>query len=98
MPSGGFETFVTRDSLSESMSGDTETDRAHPNPFADLLDAVRDRHGQIELELDRVSLKLPLLPDPVEVSGTVIVSMHVRDLSEKEKNAHVARRVRRLSE
>jgi len=67
------------------------------NPLVDLIEALSDRHGELELSLDRVTLKLPLLPDPVEVNGTLTVSMHLRDLSEKEKGAHVARRVRKLA-
>ncbi len=66
------------------------------NPFLGLMEALADRHGELTVRLDRVSLRLPLVPEPLELNGTVTVSMHLRGLSEKEKAAHVAKEVRIL--
>lgn len=68
-----------------------------PNPFLDLVTALSNRHGQIDLHLEHVSLKLPFTGQSVELNGDVSVSVHLRDLSDRERTAHAAREVRRLS-
>ncbi len=68
-----------------------------PNPFLEMMEALSNRHGQMDIHLDHVSLRLPLSQRTIEVNGTVSVSIHLRDLSEKERNAHVAKQVRSLS-
>jgi len=70
---------------------------AASNPLAELIEALADRHGEVELSLEHVTLKLPMVPEPVEVNGRLTVSMHLRDLSEKEKSAQAAKRVRVLA-
>jgi hypothetical protein len=72
------------------------TIRAAPNPFQDWMDAMSNQRGELDLRLEGVSVKLPFLPQAVEVSGTVSVSFHVRELTEKEREARVAKEVRLL--
>jgi hypothetical protein len=60
------------------------------------MNAMANQRGELELRLEGVSLKLPFLPQPVELNGTVSVSFHVRELSEKEREARVAKEVRLL--
>ena len=49
-----------------------------------MMEALSNRHGQMDIHLDHVSLRLPLSQRTIEVNGTVSVSIHLRDLSEKE--------------
>lgn len=72
----------------------TATVRPEPNPFQDLVDALANRHGEVDLRLDRLTVKLPMLRDPVEVSGSLTISVHLRELSDKERAANIAREVR----
>ncbi len=67
-----------------------------PHPLVELIEALSDRQGELELSLEHVTLKFPMIPDPIELNGTLTVSMHLRELSDKEKTAHVAKRVREL--
>jgi hypothetical protein len=65
-----------------------------PNPFVELVEALADRHGEVDLHVEHLTLKLPLLRETVELNGTITVSVKFRGLTEKEKQANVAREVR----
>ncbi|MCI4373555.1 MAG: hypothetical protein L3K02_07945, partial [Thermoplasmata archaeon] len=64
--------------------------------FQDWMSAMVNQRGELDLRLEGVSLKLPFLAEPVELNGTVTVSFHVRELTEKEREARVAKEVRML--
>ena len=66
------------------------------NLFQDLVQAIADRRGELDIRLEHLSLRLPLLRESVELNGTISVTMHVRDLTDKEKAARVAKEVRVL--
>jgi|HubBroStandDraft_1064217.scaffolds.fasta_scaffold06356_4 hypothetical protein len=68
------------------------------NLFQDFVQAIADRHGEMDIRLDHLQLRLPLLRESVELNGTISVSVHVRQLTDKEKQARVAREVRVLSQ
>ncbi len=66
------------------------------NLFLDLVEAISDRHGELDIRLEHLTLKLPLVPDAIEVNGTISVSAHMRDLTDKEKAARVSKEIRVL--
>jgi hypothetical protein len=66
------------------------------NLFLDLVEAISNRHGQMDIRLEHLSLRLPLIPDAVEVNGTITVSVHMRELTDKEKAARVSKEIRAL--
>jgi hypothetical protein len=70
--------------------------REASNPFQDWMNAMANQHGELDLRLEGVSLRLPFLPQPVELNGTVSLSFHVRELTVKERDARAAKDVRLL--
>lgn len=70
--------------------------RTSANPFHDLVAALEDRRGDIDIRLDHVTLHLPMIPQALELNGEVSMSIHFRSLSDKEKNALSSKEVRRL--
>jgi hypothetical protein len=70
--------------------------REAANPFQDWMNAMSNQRGEVDLRLEGVSLKLPFIPEPVELNGTVTLSFHLRELTDKEKEARVAKEVRLL--
>jgi hypothetical protein len=70
---------------------------AGSNPFLDMIEALSNRHGQVDIRLDHLSLRLPFVERTVELNGTISVSVHLRELTEKERSAHVAKQVRSLA-
>lgn len=70
-----------------------------PNPqetealVAGVLGALANRHGQMDIRLDKISLGIPGSPLGLELNGNVSVVVHLRDLTDAEREAHVARNV-----
>lgn len=67
------------------------------NLFEDFVQAIVDRHGEMDIRLEHLSLRLPLLKESIELNGTISVSVHMRALTDKEKQARVAKELRVLS-
>ena len=61
--------------------------------FAGLLEALADKHSELDIKLQDVSVKLPRMQVGVELNGLVTVTVHLRDLTEEEKKASAARNV-----
>jgi hypothetical protein len=70
--------------------------RGGANVFQDWMDAIVNQRGEVDFRLEKMSLKLPFIPEPVELSGTVTMAFHVRELSEKEREARTAKELRQL--
>lgn len=68
-----------------------------PNFFMNLMEAISDRHGQMDIRLDHLSLRLPVIRESVELNGTITLTVHMRDLTDQEKEARVAKEIRHLS-
>lgn len=66
------------------------------NPFVEMVEALSNRHGQVDIRLERFSVKLPF-GGSIELTGTMSVSVHLRELSDRERKAHEGRQVRTLS-
>jgi hypothetical protein len=67
------------------------------NLFLDLIEAISDRQGEVDIRLDHLALKLPLVPQSIELNGTITLTVHMRDLTDKEKAAHASREIRALA-
>ena len=58
-----------------------------------LLGALANKHGQVDIRLDKVSLGIPGSPLGLELNGSVSVVVHMRDLSDEERKAHISRNI-----
>jgi hypothetical protein len=67
-----------------------------PNPLLDMVEALSDRQGELDIRLEHLSLRLPMIPESVELNGQITISLHLRELSDKEKAARAAREIRLL--
>jgi len=65
--------------------------------FAGLLEALSDKHAQIDINLQGMSIKSPRTGVTVELDGLVTVNCHIRELTESEKKASAARNVALMS-
>ncbi len=70
--------------------------RISANPFHDLVAALENRRGDLDIRLEHVTVRLPLIPQALELNGEVSLSIHFRPLSDKEKIALSSKEVRRL--
>ncbi len=64
--------------------------------FEGFIEALSDKHSQVDLRLQGLTLSLGDSRFAVRLSGTVTVAIHMRDLTDAEKTAHSAANVARL--
>jgi hypothetical protein len=78
------------------MAASSSVGRGDSNIFHDMVEALAGRHGELDIRLEHLNLRLPLMKDSLELNGAITLSVHLRDLSEKEKAARVAKEVKAL--
>ena len=66
------------------------------NPIVEVLEALSNHQGQVDIRLDRFLVKLPF-GGALELTGAMTVSVHLRELSAREQKAHEGRTVRALT-
>ena len=64
---------------------------------ADFLEALSDKHSQIDINLQGMNVRFPSTGISVECNGLVTLSAHVRDLTEDEKKASAGKNVAMMS-
>jgi len=55
--------------------------------FEGILEALANKHSQLDIDLQNVRIKLPRAQMTVELNGLVTVTAHVRDLTQDEMKA-----------
>ncbi len=55
-----------------------------------LIEALSDKHSQVDIRLQDLTMNLGGSRMGVTVSGTITIAVHMRDLTAPEKEAHVA--------
>jgi hypothetical protein len=84
-------------SVKKSGSGSMED--AERGMFERLIEALSDKHSQLDLNFQRVSLRLPGMQQlGVELNGTVTLSVHMRDLTDQEKETFAAKNPELITE
>ena len=63
----------------------------------DLITALANKHSQVDLNFQKTSVRFPGTPVSVEVNGTITLSVHMRDLTDEEKQAYVSKNVATLT-
>ena len=88
--------FLSQGSLTGLMPRATTPSEHEPNMFLDFIEAVANRHGELDLRLDHVTMKLPMIRESIELNGQISISVRLRELTEKERSASAAHEVRIL--
>lgn len=70
-----------------------ETEKISKGLVEGVIDALTDKHSQLDLRLRGLTLSLGDSRLSLRVSGDVTLAVHMRDLTEDEKAAHVASNV-----
>lgn len=61
-----------------------------------IIDALLDRQSQLDVRLQGLTVGLAGTHLALQVSGTLTVSVHMRELTDEEKHAHAAATVAHL--
>jgi hypothetical protein len=67
-----------------------ETEEISKGVVEGIIDALTDKHSQLDLRLQGLALSLGDSRVSLKLSGTVSVAVHLRDLTDEEKAAHAA--------
>ena len=61
-----------------------------------LIQALSDKHGQLDLRLQGLTVSVGDSRLAVRLSGNVSVAIHMRDMTDAEKDAHASANIARL--
>lgn len=59
----------------------------------EMIAALSDKHAQLDVQLRSVTLNLGGTRLGLELNGTVTMAVHMRDLTDKERDAHIAHNI-----
>ena len=79
------------------MAQSKSASEAEKSDAAGVLDALSDKHSQLDVNLQGMTVKFPNTGIGVEFNGLVTVTAHVRDMTEDEKKASAAKNVGLMS-
>ncbi len=66
---------------------------AEKSLVADFLEALSDKHSQVDINLQGMSVRFPSTGISIEFDGLMTVTSHVRDMTDDEKKASASRNV-----
>ncbi len=66
------------------------------NMFVSMIEALSDKHGQMDLRFEDLTLSAGGTGMSVTMSGTITVQVHMRELADEERAAHVQHNVAAL--
>ena len=72
------------------------TDAVGRGLFEGIIDALEDKHSQVDLRLEGLTLSFGDSRLALRLSGTVSVAVHLRELTDEEKSAHASHNIARL--
>ena len=79
-------------------AGESDIAEVEKGLFEGLIQALADKHSQLDLNFQKVSLRLPGMQQiGVELNGTVTLSVHMRELTDEEKQALAAKNIAMMS-
>ncbi|MDG6907820.1 MAG: hypothetical protein JRN20_18775 [Nitrososphaerota archaeon] len=62
--------------------------------FEGLIDALANKHSQLDLNFQNVSVRMPGMEQiGVQLNGTITLAVHMRELTDEEKRALSAKNV-----
>jgi hypothetical protein len=76
------------------MSKSSDMDR---NLFEGLITALADKQSQVDLTFSRTSLRFPGTSVGMEINGTISLVVHMRELTDEEKQILASKNVQNIS-
>ena len=62
-----------------------------------IIEALSNKHSQLDINLQGMSVKFPAFGLGVECNGMVTLSAHLRDITEDEKKASATKNIAQMS-
>jgi len=67
------------------------------NVFEGLITALANKQSQVDLTFDRTNLRFPGWSIGMEINGTISLIVHMRDLTDEEKQVLASKNVANIS-
>jgi hypothetical protein len=71
----------------------SEAGTTHTSLFVEILEALADKHAQLDINLEGMGVRIPSVGTSVEFNGHVTVAFHMRDMTDDEKRAAASKNV-----
>ncbi|PSN83272.1 hypothetical protein B9Q13_03605 [Candidatus Marsarchaeota G2 archaeon ECH_B_SAG-G16] len=78
------------------MSAEKVVEQAEKGLFEGLIEALSDKHSQLDIRINGLTLSFEGIPLSIELNGMISLSVHMRDLTDEEKQAYVQHNVSSL--
>lgn len=62
-----------------------------------IIEALSDKHSQLDINLQGMSVRFPTIGMSVECSGLITLTAHLRDITEDEKKASASKNIAQMS-
>ena len=62
-----------------------------------IIEALSDKHSQLDINLQGMSVRFPTIGMSVECSGLITLTAHLRDITEDEKKASASKNITQMS-
>ena len=62
-----------------------------------IIEALSDKHSQLDINLQGMSVRFPTIGMSVECSGLITLTAHLRDITEDEKKATASKNIAQMS-
>lgn len=79
------------------MSESKEVQGMEKGLFEGLIEALGDRHSQLDVNFQRTRISMPGSQVGLELNGVVTLTVHMRELTEDEKKASAEKSVALMS-
>jgi len=66
---------------------------AEKSLVADFLEALSDKHSQMDINLQGMSVRFPSTGVSIEFNGLLTITSHVRDMTDDEKKASASKNI-----
>ena len=62
-----------------------------------IIEALSDKHSQLDINLQGMSVRFPTIGMSVECNGLITLTAHLRDITEDEKKASASKNITQMS-
>lgn len=76
-----------------SNENEPKTAQGRERFLEDLIEALQNKQSEIALNFHKTSIGIPRLRTTMELNGTISLTVHMRDLTDTEKEAYAQRSI-----
>jgi len=79
-----------------AMTSEKVVEKVEKGLFEGMIEALSGKHSQLDIKINGLTLSLGRVPLNVELNGTISLSVHMRNLTDEERQAYVQHNISSL--